>query len=143
MTDKIKVKDLPSFSMLDHLTDLDSIVDYWAILQEEPEGVYKDSGLDICSRAAYRFIHGGSGAVTTPLPATGTPIHFSKWLLRRKFDAIKKTKAGSVGNCYGSLEVFECDLKYYWTIDCPVYGASYQEIPKSLYDELVKFGEGE
>ncbi len=140
MTDKINIEDLTSFNMTDHLTDLDSIVNYWSIINEELEGYEKEAGMDIFSRAAYRFACGGNGEyiLTLPLNIT-TKQQVSNWLHKQRFRHSKKTSIGSIGNCYGSLEVFECASKYYWVIDAPVYDEKYEEIPKNLYDELLKF----
>ncbi len=45
---------------------------------------------------------------------------------------------GEISNYYGHLIVFEEKSKYYWTIED--YGHSYEEeIPKYLYDALVKY----
>jgi len=43
-----------------------------------------------------------------------------------------------IGNYYGGLEIKEEDEKYYWGIE-NYDGTGYQEIPKYLYDALVKF----
>ncbi len=140
MTDKIKIEDLTSFNILDHLTDLDSIVNYWSIINEELEGYEKEAGMDMFSRAAYRFACGGNGewVMSPPLYVT-TEQGVLNWLRKQRFRYAKKTSIGAVGNCYGCLEVFECDSKYYWIIDSPVFDPYYEEIPKSLYDELLKF----
>ena len=46
-----------------------------------------------------------------------------------------------IGNQYGGLKIKEQDGKYYWTIeDC--IGDDWHEIPKTLYDELVKHRDG-
>ena len=42
-----------------------------------------------------------------------------------------------IGNAYGGLEIKEEGGKYYWTID-GYEGGEWYEIPKTLYDELVK-----
>lgn len=47
---------------------------------------------------------------------------------------------GTIGNYYGALSVKEAVGTYFWGIeDCS--GTSWEEIPKSLYDELVRFEE--
>ena len=47
---------------------------------------------------------------------------------------------GGIGNYYGCLTVEERGGKYFWSIEnwC---GHDWEEIPKSLYDELIKFDE--
>jgi hypothetical protein len=46
---------------------------------------------------------------------------------------------GTIGNYYGSLEVKDENDKYFWQIpDCDGIDR-WEEIPKSLYDELIKF----
>ena len=45
---------------------------------------------------------------------------------------------GTISNYYGSLSVKEDDGKYFWGID-DFNGIRWEEIPKSLYDELMKF----
>lgn len=49
-------------------------------------------------------------------------------------------KIGNIGNYYGCLEVKEENDKYYWCIE-DWERAYWEEIPKSLYDELIKFEE--
>jgi hypothetical protein len=46
---------------------------------------------------------------------------------------------GNIGNYYGVLEVKEEEGHFYWGIE-NWNGTHYQEIPKSLYDELIAFG---
>lgn len=43
-----------------------------------------------------------------------------------------------IENYYGGLEIKEEDGKYYWAIE-NYDGTKYKEIPKYLYDSLVKF----
>jgi len=43
-----------------------------------------------------------------------------------------------IRNYYGGLEIKEEDGKYYWGIE-NYNGTKYEEIPKYLYDALVKF----
>lgn len=45
---------------------------------------------------------------------------------------------GDIGNYYGGLSVKELDSKFYWSIE-NYDGAYWEEIPKYLYDALVKF----
>lgn len=45
---------------------------------------------------------------------------------------------GNIGNYYGSLSVKEEDGKYFWSIE-NWNGHSWDEIPKSLYDELIRY----
>lgn len=45
---------------------------------------------------------------------------------------------GNISNYYGGLEVKEEDSKYWWGIE-NYNGTIFEEIPKSLYDELIKF----
>jgi len=42
-----------------------------------------------------------------------------------------------IGNAYGGLEIKEEGNKYYWTIT-GFEGGEWVEIPKELYNELVK-----
>ena len=47
---------------------------------------------------------------------------------------------GTIGNYYGSLYVTSGDGKFFWSIEN--YSGNYwEEIPESLYNELVKFQE--
>lgn len=47
-------------------------------------------------------------------------------------------RIGKIGNYYGGLEVTVEGGKYYWGIEN--YGSTHwEEIPQSLYDELIKF----
>lgn len=48
---------------------------------------------------------------------------------------------GSIGNFYGGLVVKVVDNKFYWGIE-EYNDVDWQEIPKSLYDELIKFEKG-
>jgi hypothetical protein len=43
-----------------------------------------------------------------------------------------------IGNFYGGLEVKEEDGKYYWGIE-NWDGTEFEEIPKYLYDALIKY----
>ena len=45
---------------------------------------------------------------------------------------------GGIGNYYGGLFVKEEEGKYFWTIE-NYDGFFWQEIPESLYEELIKF----
>lgn len=47
-------------------------------------------------------------------------------------------KIGEINNFYGGLNVKIEAGKYFWSIE-DYGGHDWQEIPKSLYDELVKF----
>lgn len=47
---------------------------------------------------------------------------------------------GRIGNYYGKLTVKEENGKYFWSIE-DWDGHHWDEIPKSLYDELVKYDE--
>jgi hypothetical protein len=50
------------------------------------------------------------------------------------------TFIGEIENYSGGLFVFELDGKFYWQLESPLYNDSHpEEIPKSLYDELLKF----
>ena len=54
---------------------------------------------------------------------------------------MSKTKnIGDIGNYYGCLEVKEEAEKYYWGIE-NWDGTYWEEIPESLYLELIKFEE--
>jgi hypothetical protein len=61
-------------------------------------------------------------------------------------DGNKHIGIGRIGNYYGGLCVMEKDGKYYWLIE--KYNTDFDdmddwdEIPKSLYDELIKHHEG-
>ncbi len=50
---------------------------------------------------------------------------------------------GGVTNQYGGVVVAESDGKYFWTIEdyYGTYNDDFEEIPKSLYDELLAFEE--
>ena len=43
-----------------------------------------------------------------------------------------------IGNAYGGLEIKEKNGKYYWTIG-GYEGGDWEEIPKTLYNELTKY----
>ena len=45
---------------------------------------------------------------------------------------------GNIGNYYGGLPVKEEENKFFWAIT-DHYCEDWEEIPKSLYDELIKF----
>lgn len=45
---------------------------------------------------------------------------------------------GTIGNHYGCLEVKEENGKFYWCIE-NWDGSHWEEIPKYLYDAMVKF----
>lgn len=47
-----------------------------------------------------------------------------------------------IGNFYGGLNFTEAGGKYYWSIE-NYDGHAWQEIPKSLFDELLKFHKSE
>lgn len=47
---------------------------------------------------------------------------------------------GCIGNYYGALEVKEDAGKYWWSIE-NWDGHEWEEIPESLYRELIKFDE--
>lgn len=56
---------------------------------------------------------------------------------------VENTQAvGDIGNYYGGLEVGTLDGKYYWGIS-NWSGTFWEEIPESLYNELVRFGREE
>ena len=44
---------------------------------------------------------------------------------------------GGIGNYYGGLIIKEKDNKFYWGIE-NYNGTDFKEIPKSLYDEIIK-----
>lgn len=48
---------------------------------------------------------------------------------------------GSIGNYYGGLSVKEEDGSFYWSIE-NWDGESWEEIPESLYWELISFEDG-
>ena len=45
---------------------------------------------------------------------------------------------GLIGNYYGGVEVCEKDGQFYWGVE-NFDGIEWEEIPESLYDELIKF----
>jgi len=45
---------------------------------------------------------------------------------------------GEICNYYGGLNIVEKDGKYYWWIE-DYHESTKQEIPKYLYDALIKF----
>ena len=45
---------------------------------------------------------------------------------------------GTIGNYYGSLNVKNEDGKFFWSIE-NYDGDYWEEIPESLYNELIKF----
>jgi len=47
---------------------------------------------------------------------------------------------GSIGNYYGGLTVKEEDGKFYWGIE-NYDGLEWEQIPESLYRELIRFEE--
>ena len=47
-----------------------------------------------------------------------------------------------IGNYYGGLEVKEEDRKFFWGIE-NWDGTSYEEIPKYLYDALIKYSKSQ
>lgn len=49
-----------------------------------------------------------------------------------------ETEVLGIGNYYGGLLVKVEDGKYYWGIK-DYNDTSFKEIPKSLYDEIIKF----
>ena len=46
---------------------------------------------------------------------------------------------GTISNYDGHLEVYESGGKYYWYMDDYDIAEDHEEIPKYLYDALVKF----
>lgn len=52
------------------------------------------------------------------------------------------TDIGDIGNYYGCLSVMEEGGKFFWSIE-DWDGRRWQEIPESLYIELIKFEEEE
>ena len=48
---------------------------------------------------------------------------------------------GGIGNAYGGLAVQEDNGKFYWMIG-GYGGDEWEEIPQSLYEELIKFEDG-
>lgn len=51
---------------------------------------------------------------------------------------IKVDRVGGIGNYYGGLEVKDDNGVYYWSIE-NYDGHDWEEIPESLYKELIKF----
>ena len=60
---------------------------------------------------------------------------------------MEQTKIRFIGNYYGGLNVMTLDGKFYWCIEN--YDTDFEdldtweEIPKTLYNELVKYNESE
>lgn len=54
----------------------------------------------------------------------------------------KSIEIGKIQGFYGGLEVMEYQEKFYWGIHSHS-DIEWQEIPKYLYDSLVKFQKGE
>ncbi len=55
-----------------------------------------------------------------------------------ELNADKIYEFNKIFNYYGSLNFTEAEGKYYWSIENHD-GHMWQEIPKSLFDELLKF----
>ena len=53
-------------------------------------------------------------------------------------DMAKIIEIGNIGNYYGGLQVKSMNKKYYWGIE-NYNGTDFEEIPKHLFDTLVKF----
>ena len=51
---------------------------------------------------------------------------------------MKTKEIGGIGNYYGGLSVKEEDSKFFWGIE-DYSGTYWDEIPKPLYDEILKF----
>lgn len=53
---------------------------------------------------------------------------------------MKPIEINGIGNYYGGIQVKEDSGKYFWRIEnyCET---PFQEIPKSLYDELIKYNQ--
>jgi len=51
---------------------------------------------------------------------------------------IEPTPIGNISNYYGTLDVKKEAKKYYWGI-ADWNGVNWEEIPKSLFKELMKF----
>ena len=49
---------------------------------------------------------------------------------------------GDIGNYYGCLSVKKEESKFFWSIE-DFSGHLWQEIPESLYEELLKFNDSE
>jgi hypothetical protein len=47
---------------------------------------------------------------------------------------------GDIGNCYGGLEITENNGRFLWGIE-DYDGIAWEEIPRSLFEELRKFEE--
>jgi hypothetical protein len=54
----------------------------------------------------------------------------------------KGIRIGTIGNYYGGLSVALLEGKAYWGIE-NYNGCYWEEIPMSLYNELIKFQQGE
>jgi hypothetical protein len=49
---------------------------------------------------------------------------------------------GDIGNYYGGLCVRESAEQFFWAIEDYAEGPEWEEIPKSLYDELMRYQDG-
>jgi hypothetical protein len=67
------------------------------------------------------------------------PLRVHRFVMRR-LGGIMEREIGNIGNYYGGLSVKEEDGKYFWSIE-NWDGHGWEEIPKSLYDELVRYDE--
>ena len=52
-------------------------------------------------------------------------------------DTPQGTSIGTIGNYYGGLWIDEQDGKFFWSVE-NYDGCGWEEIPRSLYDELMK-----
>ncbi|AGN51380.1 hypothetical protein VPJG_00016 [Vibrio phage jenny 12G5] len=55
-------------------------------------------------------------------------------------ECVMEIYIGGIGNYYGGLSVKEDNGSFFWSIE-DWDGQYWEEIPKSLYDELIKFNE--
>lgn len=54
---------------------------------------------------------------------------------------VNRRSIGATENCYGGVMVAEKDGTFFWAIECMVMRPAWEEIPESLYRELIKFEE--
>ena len=57
-------------------------------------------------------------------------------------DESKRRTIGRIENFYGGVAVKQKGGLYFWALD-DYSGMDWQEIPKTLYDELVKFDDSQ
>ena len=112
------------------------------------EAAYQSSIADlnarlIAAREAYwKYQEDYSGASLVEPRAAIVERYESKLRedFKKEFNSTNPRPIGNISNYYGALCVYEARGEYYWVItdDSGHYPAR-QQIPKSLYDELIRF----